>query len=62
MPQETTEGPAQVPGDAESPPRSEADRTARKAVNHSDPTEPEQASQSPGKQSGGKQSGGKQSG
>lgn len=35
--------PAQVPGDAESPPRSEADRTANNAIRHSDKTEPTQS-------------------
>jgi len=43
MPQETkTDAPAQVPGDAESPPRSEPDRTAGEAVKHTDRTEPTQ--------------------
>jgi hypothetical protein len=37
--------PAQVPGDAESPPRSEADRTAENAVKHTDRTEPAQSRQ-----------------
>lgn len=32
--------PAQVPGDAESPPRAEPDRSAERAVQHTDPTEP----------------------
>lgn len=44
--------PAQVPGDAESPPKSETDRTAERAVRHSDATEPVQ---SPRKESDHKQ-------
>lgn len=35
--------PAQVPGDAESPPRSEPDRTAERAIRHPDRTEPVQS-------------------
>ncbi|HUN40114.1 MAG TPA: hypothetical protein VMU81_07475 [Acetobacteraceae bacterium] len=53
MPQEAeTQTPAQVPGDAESPPRSEADRTARKAVNQTDRTEPTQVSRPQNKKPG----------
>lgn len=32
--------PAQVPGDAESPPKGERSPAANKAPNHTDPTEP----------------------
>jgi len=35
--------PAQVPGDAESPPKGETDRTAERAVRHTDATEPVQS-------------------
>jgi hypothetical protein len=35
--------PAQVPGDAESPPKGESDRTAERAVRHTDATEPVQS-------------------
>jgi hypothetical protein len=35
--------PAQVPGDAESPPKAETDRTAERAVRHIDATEPVQS-------------------
>jgi hypothetical protein len=35
--------PAQVPGDAESPPKGKASETIREAVRHTDPTEPTQA-------------------
>jgi hypothetical protein len=35
--------PAQVPGDAESPPEGETDRTAERAVRHTDATEPVQS-------------------
>jgi hypothetical protein len=35
--------PAQIPGDAESPPKAEADQTAERAVRHSDTTEPVQS-------------------
>jgi len=37
--------PAQVPGDAESPPKGETDRTAERAVRHTDATEPVQGGQ-----------------
>jgi hypothetical protein len=37
--------PAQVPGDAESPPKGETDRTAERAVRHTDATEPVQSAQ-----------------
>jgi hypothetical protein len=37
--------PAQVPGDAESPPKGETDRTAERAVRHTDATEPVQSPQ-----------------
>lgn len=33
-------GPAQVPGDAESPPKGTPSPETRKAPNHTDPTEP----------------------
>ena len=39
--------PAQVPGDAESPPRAEPDRSAEPAVTHTDPTEPVQSERQP---------------
>lgn len=32
--------PAQVPGDAESPPQGKTDRTVQEAIRHSDKTEP----------------------
>lgn len=35
--------PAQVPGDAESPPKGESDQTAERANRHTDPTEPVQS-------------------
>jgi hypothetical protein len=35
--------PAQVPGDAESPPKDETDRTVEHAVRHIDATEPVQS-------------------
>jgi len=35
--------PAQVPGDAESPPQSESDETAAKSIRHTDKTEPVQS-------------------
>ena len=44
--------PAQVAGDAEAPPASEQDRTAKDAVTHSDPTEPTQAQKGQTKQQG----------
>jgi len=44
--------PGPVPGDAEAPPRSEPDRTAKDAVTHSDPTEPTQTEKSQIKQPG----------
>jgi hypothetical protein len=34
--------PAQVPGDAESPPRDETDQTIEKSIRHTDKTEPVQ--------------------
>ena len=34
--------PAQVPGDAESPPQNESDPTAKEAIRHIDKTEPTQ--------------------
>ena len=40
MPDEKTKQPAQVPGDAESPPRDEKDATPSIANRHTDPTEP----------------------
>ena len=40
MPDEKAKQPAQVPGDAESPPRDEHDATPGKANRHTDPTEP----------------------
>jgi len=53
MPQDAdTKKPGPVPGDAEAPPRSEADRTARDAVNKTDRTEPTQTPQSQGKKPG----------
>ncbi|HTW70925.1 MAG TPA: hypothetical protein VME47_13630 [Acetobacteraceae bacterium] len=51
MPQQSeTQKPAQVPGDAESPPRREPDHTAGKAVNETDRTEPTQAPHHPQRQ------------
>lgn len=37
--------PAQVPGDAESPAKGQADRTVERAVRKTDPTEPAQSEQ-----------------
>jgi len=37
--------PAQVPGDAESPPKGTPSPAARKAPNHTDPTEPTRSGQ-----------------
>jgi hypothetical protein len=37
--------PTQVPGDAESPAKGETDRTAERAIRHTDPTEPAQSEQ-----------------
>ncbi|HUB12668.1 MAG TPA: hypothetical protein VMB34_11970 [Acetobacteraceae bacterium] len=46
MPQQTaTQQPARVPGDAEAPPKTEADRTAAEAVKRSDRTEPTRSAQ-----------------
>ena len=42
--------PAQVPGDAESPAKGEADRTAERAVRKTDPTEPTQGQHESGEQ------------
>jgi len=48
MPQQPeTQKPAQVPGDAESPPRREPDPTAGQAVNQTDRTEPTRAPRHP---------------
>ena len=44
MPDEKAKQPAQVPGDAESPPKGEKDTTPGKAIRHTDPTEPERSS------------------
>jgi hypothetical protein len=40
--------PAQVPGDAESPPRGEKDQTIKESVKKTDPTEPVQSGRSQG--------------
>jgi hypothetical protein len=40
---EQAKQPAQVPGDAESPPQEETDRTAERAIRHADVTEPVQS-------------------
>ena len=40
MANEKAKQPAQVPGDAESPPKDEKDSTPGKAIRHTDPTEP----------------------
>jgi hypothetical protein len=40
--------PAQVPGDAESPPKGETSQTIRDAIRQSDPTEPVQTGRSSG--------------
>ncbi len=43
MPETSTEkSPAQVPGDAESPPKGNTDATAKRAIRHTDETEPVQ--------------------
>ena len=43
MTDEKAKQPAQIPGDAESPPRDEKDTTTSEAIRHTDPTEPERA-------------------
>jgi hypothetical protein len=44
--------PAQVPGDAESPPKGAGRKTAAEAIRHSDPTEPVQSAQNAERKSG----------
>ena len=44
----TEKSPAQVPGDAESPPEGKTDPTIKRAIRHTDRTEPVQDQPTPG--------------